>query len=71
MLGVMIGLILPIALLIDTLQRRLARVLTNLALSKFGPRRWIALMMVTWGMLSTCRVPRSKSSAVCLFMINR
>lgn len=27
---------------------------SNLALTRFGPRRWIALMMVTWGMLSTC-----------------
>jgi MFS family permease len=27
---------------------------SNLALTKFGPRRWIALMMITWGTLSTC-----------------
>jgi len=27
---------------------------SNLALSRFGPRRWIALMMITWGVLSTC-----------------
>ncbi|WP_338524493.1 MFS transporter [Pseudomonas batumici] len=27
---------------------------SNLALNRFGPRRWIALMMVTWGVLSTC-----------------
>ncbi len=27
---------------------------SNLALSRFGPRRWIALMMITWGTLSTC-----------------
>ncbi|NWA25094.1 MFS transporter [Pseudomonas gingeri] len=27
---------------------------SNLALSRFGPRRWIALMMITWGALSTC-----------------
>ncbi|MGE8177990.1 MFS transporter [Pseudomonas fluorescens] len=27
---------------------------SNLALTRFGPRRWIALMMITWGMLSTC-----------------
>lgn len=27
---------------------------SNLALNRFGPRRWIALMMITWGTLSTC-----------------
>ncbi|WP_017906896.1 MFS transporter [Pseudomonas asplenii] len=27
---------------------------SNLALTRFGPRRWIALMMITWGTLSTC-----------------
>ncbi|MFQ6575747.1 MFS transporter [Pseudomonas sp. UM16] len=27
---------------------------SNLALNRFGPRRWIALMMIAWGMLSTC-----------------
>lgn len=27
---------------------------SNLALTRFGPRRWIALMMITWGSLSTC-----------------
>ncbi len=27
---------------------------SNLALTRFGPRRWIALMMITWGVLSTC-----------------
>ncbi|MES2868579.1 MAG: MFS transporter [Pseudomonadota bacterium] len=27
---------------------------SNLALTKFGPRRWIAVMMITWGLLSTC-----------------
>ncbi len=27
---------------------------SNLALNRFGPRRWIALMMITWGVLSTC-----------------
>ncbi|WP_447785202.1 MFS transporter [Pseudomonas germanica] len=27
---------------------------SNLALTKFGPRRWIAVMMITWGTLSTC-----------------
>ncbi|WP_415764185.1 MFS transporter [Pseudomonas sp. ZB1P45] len=27
---------------------------SNLALTKFGPRRWIALMMIVWGSLSTC-----------------
>ncbi|MCB2254382.1 MFS transporter [Pseudomonas chlororaphis] len=27
---------------------------SNLALNKFGPRRWIALMMIAWGTLSTC-----------------
>ncbi|QXI25541.1 MFS transporter [Pseudomonas vanderleydeniana] len=27
---------------------------SNLALTRFGPRRWIALMMITWGALSTC-----------------
>ena len=27
---------------------------SNLALTKFGPRRWIALMMIAWGTLSTC-----------------
>ncbi|UST56663.1 MFS transporter [Pseudomonas moraviensis] len=27
---------------------------SNLALTHFGPRRWIALMMITWGTLSTC-----------------
>ena len=27
---------------------------SNLALTRFGPRRWIALMMMTWGTLSTC-----------------
>ena len=27
---------------------------SNLALSKFGPRRWIAVMMISWGTLSTC-----------------
>ncbi|CAD5201863.1 MFS transporter [Pseudomonas sp. FEN] len=26
---------------------------SNLALNRFGPRRWIALMMITWGMLSS------------------
>ena len=27
---------------------------SNLALTRFGPRRWIALMMIAWGTLSTC-----------------
>ncbi|TDF83956.1 MFS transporter [Pseudomonas sp. H9] len=27
---------------------------SNLALNRFGPRRWIALMMIAWGTLSTC-----------------
>lgn len=27
---------------------------SNLALNRFGPRRWIALMMIAWGSLSTC-----------------
>ncbi len=27
---------------------------SNLALAKFGARRWIALIMVTWGILSAC-----------------
>ncbi|NMY36329.1 MULTISPECIES: MFS transporter [unclassified Pseudomonas] len=27
---------------------------SNLALTRFGPRRWIAVMMITWGVLSTC-----------------
>ena len=27
---------------------------SNLALSRFGPRRWIAVMMIGWGLLSTC-----------------
>jgi MFS family permease len=27
---------------------------SNLALTRFGPRRWIALMMIVWGGLSTC-----------------
>jgi D-galactonate transporter len=27
---------------------------SNLALTRFGPRRWIALMMIAWGALSTC-----------------
>ncbi|MFY9960644.1 MFS transporter [Pseudomonas sp.] len=27
---------------------------SNLALNRFGPRRWIALMMIAWGALSTC-----------------
>ena len=27
---------------------------SNLALNRFGPRRWIALMMIVWGTLSTC-----------------
>ncbi|MGY4494160.1 MFS transporter [Pseudomonas sp. TE3610] len=27
---------------------------SNLALTRFGPRRWIALMMLAWGGLSTC-----------------
>src|SRR3982750_3383364 len=27
---------------------------SNLALTRFGPRRWIAVMMITWGTLSTC-----------------
>jgi D-galactonate transporter len=27
---------------------------SNLALSRFGPRRWIGLMMITWGFFSTC-----------------
>ena len=27
---------------------------SNLALTKFGPRRWIAVMMISWGTLSTC-----------------
>ncbi len=27
---------------------------SNLALTRFGPRRWIALMMIVWGTLSTC-----------------
>lgn len=27
---------------------------SNLALNRFGPRRWIDLMMITWGIFSTC-----------------
>ncbi|WP_025995171.1 MFS transporter [Pseudomonas viridiflava] len=27
---------------------------SNLALNRFGPRRWIGLMMITWGTFSTC-----------------
>jgi D-galactonate transporter len=27
---------------------------SNLALNRVGPRRWIAFMMVSWGVLSTC-----------------
>ncbi|HEK1687320.1 MFS transporter [Pseudomonas putida] len=27
---------------------------SNLALNRFGPRRWIAVMMIAWGTLSTC-----------------
>ncbi|MFK3683443.1 MFS transporter [Pseudomonas sp. NPDC088890] len=27
---------------------------SNLALNRFGPRRWIAVMMIAWGSLSTC-----------------
>ena len=27
---------------------------SNLALTRFGPRRWIAVMMIGWGLLSTC-----------------
>jgi MFS family permease len=27
---------------------------SNLALTRFGPRRWIAVMMISWGLLSTC-----------------
>ncbi|MDE1167289.1 MAG: MFS transporter [Pseudomonas sp.] len=27
---------------------------SNLALNRFGPRRWIAFMMISWGLLSTC-----------------
>ncbi|RMN68658.1 putative 4-hydroxyphenylacetate permease [Pseudomonas syringae] len=27
---------------------------SNLALNRFGPRRWISLMMITWGIFSTC-----------------
>ena len=27
---------------------------SNLALTRFGPRRWIAVMMISWGTLSTC-----------------
>ncbi len=27
---------------------------SNLALNRFGPRRWIAAMMIAWGSLSTC-----------------
>ena len=27
---------------------------SNLALTRFGPRRWIAVMMIAWGTLSTC-----------------
>ena len=27
---------------------------SNLALNRFGPRRWIAAMMIAWGTLSTC-----------------
>ncbi len=27
---------------------------SNLALTRFGPRRWIGVMMVAWGTLSTC-----------------
>ena len=27
---------------------------SNLALTRFGPRRWIAVMMIGWGALSTC-----------------
>jgi D-galactonate transporter len=27
---------------------------SNLALTRFGPRRWIGLMMITWGIFSTC-----------------
>jgi MFS family permease len=29
---------------------------SNLLLEKFGPRRWIARIMVTWGILSTCMI---------------
>ncbi|WP_044419831.1 MFS transporter [Pseudomonas syringae group genomosp. 3] len=27
---------------------------SNLALNRFGPRHWIGLMMITWGIFSTC-----------------
>lgn len=27
---------------------------SNLALNRFGPRRWICVMMIAWGTLSTC-----------------
>ena len=27
---------------------------SNLALTRFGPRRWIGVMMIAWGTLSTC-----------------
>ena len=27
---------------------------SNLALTRFGPRRWIAVLMISWGTLSTC-----------------
>ncbi|KPX03887.1 MFS transporter [Pseudomonas savastanoi] len=27
---------------------------SNVALNRFGPRRWIGLMMITWGIFSTC-----------------
>jgi MFS family permease len=29
---------------------------SNFLLEKFGPRRWIARIMVTWGILSTCMI---------------
>ena len=41
----------------------LFQVPSNLALQRFGAKRWIALLMITWGLISACmaltRTPRS------------
>ncbi len=41
----------------------LFQVPSNLALQRFGAKRWIALLMITWGVISACmaltHTPRS------------
>lgn len=40
---------------------------SNLALTKFGPRRWIALMMIVWGARppACCSLPHRRTSTAC------